>query len=73
MLYAIAMHFTAPVCYNTTSCEGETVSDNLMSFHHCCSKLSGVSYASSGQCFLCQRTGILAKPLLTAMKPCLCQ
>ena len=53
------MYFTAPVCFNTTYCEGESVSDALMSFDHCCFELSGVSFVSSGQCLLCPKTGNL--------------
>ena len=29
-----------------------------MSFAHCCYELSGVSYASAGQCLLCPTSGI---------------
>ena len=49
----IVMYFIAPVCFNTTYCGGESVSDNLLSFHQCCFEFYGVSFASSGQCLLC--------------------
>ena len=49
--------YVAPVCFNTTYCEGESVSDDLLSFDQCCFELSGVSFASSGQCLLCPETG----------------
>ena len=49
------MQFTAPVCFNTTYCGGESVSDDLLSFNQCCFELSGVSFASSGQCLLCPK------------------
>ena len=53
------MYFIAPVCYNTTYCGGESVSDdNSLSFGQCCYELSGVSYASPGQCLLCPKSGI---------------
>ena len=51
------MYFVAPVCFNTTYCGGESVSDDLISFEQCCFELSGVSFASSGQCSLCPKTG----------------
>ena len=50
-------HFVAPVCFNTTYCGGESVSDNLLSYEQCCFELSGASFASSGQCLLCPKTG----------------
>ena len=49
--------FVAPVCFNTTYCEGESVSDDLLSFDQCCFELSGVSFASPGQCLICPKTG----------------
>ena len=52
------MLFVAPVCFNTTYCEGESVGDHLLSFEQCCFELSGVSFASSGQCLLCPTTGM---------------
>ena len=52
------MYFVAPVCFNTTDCEGESVTDDLISFEQCCSELSAVSFASSGQCLLCPKTGM---------------
>ena len=52
------LHFTAPVCFNTTGCEEEPVSYDHMSFAHCCFELSGISYASAGQCLLCPTSGI---------------
>ena len=48
----------APVCYNTTYCGGESVGDNLLSYEQCCFELSGVSFASSGQCVLCPKSGM---------------
>ena len=53
----IPMYFVAPVCFNTVCCEGESVSNGLLSFEQCCFELSGVSFASSGQCLLCPITG----------------
>ena len=53
----IPMYFVAPVCFNTSYCDGESLSDYLLSFEQCCSGLSGVSFASSGQCLLCPVTG----------------
>ena len=50
--------FTAPVCFNTTSCDGQSAGDMFVSFDQCCFELSGVSYASSGQCLLCPTTGM---------------
>ena len=50
--------FIAPVCFNTTYCEGESVNDDLLSYEQCCFELSGVSFASSGQCLLCPKTGM---------------
>ena len=48
----------APVCFNTTYCEEESVSDYLISFDQCCFELSAVSFASAGQCLLCPKTGM---------------
>ena len=56
----VVIYFVAPVCFNTTYCEGESFSDYLLSFEECCSELSGVSFASSGQCLLC-KTGTQCK------------
>ena len=53
--------FVAPVCFNTTYCEGESVNDDLLSYEQCCFELSGVSFASSGQCLLCPKTGAYCK------------
>ena len=47
----------APVCFNTTYCGGEPITDNLISFDQCCFELSAVSFASPGQCLLCPVTG----------------
>ena len=52
-------YFTAPVCFNTTYCGGESISDGLISFDQCCFELFGVSFVSSGQCLLCPKTGNL--------------
>ena len=46
-------YYIAPVCFNTTYCGGESVNDNLVSFHWCCFEFYGVSFASPGQCLLC--------------------
>ena len=51
--------YSAPVCFNTTFCEGEPIGDNLLSFDQCCFELSAVSFASSGQCMVCPVTGKL--------------
>ena len=56
MLY---FQIVAPVCFNTTYCGGESVSDDLLSYERCCLDLSGVSFASFGQCVLCPQSGNL--------------
>ena len=53
----ILMYFVAPVCFNTTYCDGESLSDDLLSFEQCCFELSAVSFAAPGQCLLCPITG----------------
>ena len=53
------MYFVAPVCFNTTDCGRESVSDDLLSFEQCCFELSAVSFASPGQCLLCPKSGKL--------------
>ena len=58
------MYIVAPVCFNTTYCDGESLSDDLLSFDQCCFELSAVSFASSGQCLLCPRTGNLRKQII---------
>ena len=63
VIIIIVIHFVAPVCFNTTYCGGESVSDNLLSFEQCCFELSGASFASSGQCLLCPETGNLINKL----------
>ena len=60
------MCFVAPVCFNTTYCGGESVSDDLLSYEQCCFELSGVSFASSGQCVLCPKSGLCAPILAIA-------
>ena len=50
--------YIAPVCFNTTYCEEESVSDDLLSFNHCCFELFAVSFTSSGQCLLCPKIGM---------------
>ena len=50
--------FVAPVCFNTTYCGGELVSDDLMSYGQCCFELFGFSFASSAQCLLCPKSGM---------------
>ena len=50
--------YAAPVCFDTTYCDGESVSDDLLSFEQCCFELSAVSFASSGQCLLCPKMGM---------------
>ena len=55
----VVMNFAAPVCFNATSCEEESVSDDLLSFEQCCFESSGVSFASPGQCLTCPQTGNL--------------
>ena len=57
--HALWLIFVAPVCFNTTYCEGESISDDLISFEQCCYESSGISYASPGYCFMCPRAGIL--------------
>ena len=49
--------FVAPVCFNTTYCEGVSVGDSSISFDQCCFELFGTSFASSGRCLLCLKTG----------------
>ena len=51
------MYFVAPVCFNTTYCDGESVREDFLSFEQCCFELSAVSFVSSGQCLLCPKTG----------------
>ena len=51
------MYFVAPVCYNTTHCGGESVSDDLLSYEQCCFGSAGVSFASPGQCVQCPKSG----------------
>ena len=53
------VYFVAPVCFNTTYCGGQSVSDDLLSYEQCCFELSGVSFASPGQCVLCPKSGNL--------------
>ena len=53
----VHMYFIAPVCFNTTYCGGESVSDDLLSYEQCCFGLSGVSFAITGQCVLCPKSG----------------
>jgi len=53
----VIIYFVAPVCFNTTQCGGESAIDYFISFEQCCYELSGVSFASSGQCLLCPKTG----------------
>ena len=53
----VCTYFVAPVCFNTTYCGGESVSDDLLSYEQCCFELSGVSFASPGQCVLCPKSG----------------
>ena len=52
------MYSVAPVCFNTTYCEGELVNHSSLSFHQCCFGLFGVSFASPGQCLICPKTGM---------------
>ena len=58
ILCVVFCTYIAPVCFNTTYCEGESVSDDLMSFDQCCFELPGISFASSGQCLLCPQRGM---------------
>ena len=51
----IVLYFVAPVCFNTTYCGREPVSNSSLSFVQCCFELSGTSYASPGQCMLCPK------------------
>ena len=50
-------YFIAPVCFNTTYCGGESVSNDLLSYEQCCFELLAVSFASPGQCLLCPKSG----------------
>ena len=52
------MYSVAPVCFNSTYCGGESVSDDLLSYEQCCFKLAAVSFAAPGQCLLCPKTGM---------------
>ena len=54
-----AMCFVAPVCFNTTYCGGESLSDDLVTLDQCCFELSGVSFITSGQCLPCPTKGNL--------------
>ena len=47
------MYSVAPVCFTTTYCGGESVSNNELSFEQCCTELAGISYILSRQCMLC--------------------
>ena len=53
----IEMYSVAPVCFSTAYCEGESVTDDLITFGECCLELSGISFASFGQCLLCPKSG----------------
>jgi len=64
-LLCVIMHFVAPVCFNTTYCGGESVSDYFIYFEQCCYELSGVSFASPGQCSLCPKTGTYKIKIVT--------
>ena len=56
-LYMCPEIYVAPVCFNTTYCGGESVGSNLLSYEQCCFELSGVSFATPGQCVLCPKSG----------------
>ena len=49
----VVMYSVAPICFSTSYCGGESVSDDPLSFYQCCFELSGVSFISSGQCLIC--------------------
>ena len=51
--------FIAPVCFNTTYCGGQSISNNSVSFQQCCFELFAKSFASPGQCLLCPKSGNL--------------
>ena len=51
----IVMLFVVPVCFNTTYCGGKPLSNKSISFSQCCFGLSGISFATSGQCLLCPK------------------
>ena len=51
------LHFVAPVCFNTTQCDGASIGNNSLSYGQCCFELYGVSFASPGQCLLCPKSG----------------
>ena len=55
MFACFFMYSLAPVCFSTTYCGGQSVSNESLSFHQCCSGLSGVSFVSHGQCLLCPK------------------
>ena len=52
------MYFIAPVCFRTTYCGGQAVTDDLLTFHQCCTAFYGMSYFSSGRCFPCPQGNV---------------
>ena len=69
LLYRINFYFVAPVCFNTTRCDGGPIGNDSLSFNdsiafsdsisfnQCCFELSGASFVSNGQCLVCPTTG----------------
>ena len=49
----VVMYSIAPICFSTSYCGGESISDGPLSFYQCCFELSGASLVSSGQCLMC--------------------
>ena len=55
------LYFIAPVCFNTTSCSGESLDNITLSYSQCCFELYGTSFVSSGECVLCPKGILLTK------------
>ena len=63
----IVIHFIAPVCFTTTYCGGQKVTDDLLTFYECCIVFSGMSYFSSGRCFMCPKGMYICTYVCTLM------
>ena len=61
-------YFAAPICFDTTHCGGTSISNNSLTYGQCCFKLSGVSFASPGQCLLCPKSGTYIRTYMYAYK-----
>ena len=54
-MYVCYKCFIAPVCFNTTYCGGESVSEDFVTAYQCCKELFGVSFASPEHCLICPK------------------